>query len=171
LDAGANRSQSARAPGSLVQGREQRVAEHSDLPAPEFANLGEPGAIFWTGPRDRFQRAAATQDAGVEADLLRHTRAYRLQAVDSGVERGIVADPGRALDVGQRGFVQCERPTDALDQFNAVPLGEDRRDVGGLREICGGPREGTADGKQCVVPDDSERGPVLLRPQILAPAI
>src|SRR5439155_156445 len=66
LDARADRSEDPcvdGAVGGLAERLKQLVAEHFGLPAPEFADTGEPGAVFGRGrgSRDRFERCPRAQ--------------------------------------------------------------------------------------------------------------
>src|SRR5438552_17602256 len=74
LDAGKDGPEGTRLDWALGERREQRGSEHLDLPAPELRHPREPGAIVWgrDRPRDRLERGATAQHAGVEAELGRH---------------------------------------------------------------------------------------------------
>src|SRR5207249_49689 len=75
------------------------------------------------------------------------------------------------LDVRQLGLGEGERPADALEQRRAVPLRQGSGELGDLREIRGRARQRFRHAEQGVVPDDAERGLVLLTGDGLAPAV
>src|SRR5207248_7648405 len=163
LDARADGPQSAGVDGPLAEGRQQRVPQRVDLPAPELSDSGEPGAVVWEreGACDGLEGRAAAQHARLEAQLLGDAVARRLETLDARLDAGVARWPGSALHARQVRLAECQRPAHGVQQSGAVAPGERTGKLAHARELRGGLRQGAGHGEERVVPDDPKRRPVL----------
>src|SRR5256885_5345429 len=90
---------------------------------------------------------------------------------DAAVERRVLRWSRAALDARQLGLGERECPSHALEQRGAMPARQRGGKLGDERELRGRSWEGLRDRDAGVVPDDPERGLILLRREHLAPAV
>src|SRR5207245_4697327 len=174
LDAGAGGYNGAGPDGPLgpFQGLEPRVPERPALPPPELPDTGEPGAIVWRrlGAGDRLEDRAPAQHAGIERQLRSGPIANRLEALDPRLDRRIARLTWGALHAGELAFRQREGALHAVEQRGAVPCGQAGRQRGNPPQLGGRAGQSPGHGEERVVPDDAERGPILLRGHALTPS-
>ena len=143
------------------------------MPAPELPDTGQPGAIVWgrLGAGDGFEGRAPAEHPGIEPQVRRGTIAGSLEPLDPRLERRIARLAGDALHAGQLGLRERDGAAHTIEQGGAVPCSQAGRKCGDPAQLRRCTRQGLGHGEEGIVPDDAERGPILLGGQGLAPQV